>query len=108
MGQPQAAAPDKKSSEKPLFGGKAGPGRPKGVPNKTTVAAKDAIAKAADALGGADRLVAWAKEDPANEKIFWGTIYPKLLPLQVSGDPSSPLAHRVEMVIVDPPGQGTA
>ena len=61
-------------------------GRPKGAPNKTTASAKDAIAKAADALGGSDRLVAWAKEEPANARIFWGTIYPKLLPLQVSGE----------------------
>ena len=61
-------------------------GRPKGSPNKTTQSAKDAIAQAAESLGGADRLVAWVKEDPGNEKVFWGTIYPKLLPLQVSGE----------------------
>lgn len=60
-------------------------GRQKGTPNKTTQTAKDAIAKAAEELGGADRLVAWAKEDQANERVFWGTIYPKLLPLQVNG-----------------------
>lgn len=61
-------------------------GRQKGTPNKTTTAAKDAIALAADALGGTDRLVAWAQEDPANEKVFWGTIYPKLIPVMVSGE----------------------
>lgn len=61
------------------------PGRPKGVPNKTTQAAKDAIAQAAEELGGAVRLVEWVKEDTANERVFWGTIYPKLLPLQVNG-----------------------
>lgn len=60
-------------------------GRQKGTPNKTTQAAKDAIAQAAEELGGTARLVAWAKEDPANERTFWGTIYPKLLPLQVNG-----------------------
>ncbi len=62
----------------------AGPGRPKGVPNKTTQVAKDAIAQAAHELGGAARLVAWAKEDATNERAFWTTIYPKLLPLQVA------------------------
>lgn len=66
--------------------GKPGPGRPKGLPNKTTQSAKDAIAFAADALGGGQRLVDWVKEDEANEKAFWTTIYPKLLPLQVNGD----------------------
>lgn len=65
--------------------GKAGPGRPKGLPNKTTQAAKDAIALAAEALGGTDRLVEWVREHPDNEKAFWVSIYPKLLPLQVNG-----------------------
>lgn len=63
----------------------AGKGRPKGALNKNTQSAKDAIAIAADRLGGADRLVDWAKEDTANERAFWATIYPKLLPLQVNG-----------------------
>lgn len=69
----------------------AGPGRPKGVPNKTTQSAKDAIAGAAEALGGAERLATWAKEDPANERVFWGTIYTKLLPLQVTGEGGGPV-----------------
>lgn len=75
-----------------------GGGRPKGALNKTTKAAKEAIAEAADALGGADRLVAWAKEDPQNERVFWGTIYPKLLPLQVTGEGGGPLVARIELV----------
>lgn len=62
-----------------------GPGRPKGSPNKQTVEVKQAIAEAAAQLGGTNRLVAWAKEDPANERTFWGSIYPKLLPLTVHG-----------------------
>lgn len=66
-------------------------GRVKGTPNKMTQTAKEAIALAAEALGGSDRLVAWAQEDPANERVFWGTIYPKLLPLQVTGDADNPL-----------------
>ena len=65
--------------------GKPGPGRPPGSRNKTTVAAKEAIALAAAGLGGTDRLIEWAKEDPANERAFWATIYPKLIPLQVHG-----------------------
>lgn len=60
-------------------------GSRKGIPNKTTQTAKEAIAKAADGLGGAYRLEQWAKEDPSNEKAFWTAIYPKLLPLQVHG-----------------------
>ena len=76
-------------STKPLNTGKFGKGnkgKPKGAIHKTTKMAKDAIADAAESLGGSDRLVAWVKEDPANERIFWGTIYPKLLPLKLTGD----------------------
>lgn len=69
----------------------AGMGRVKGSLNKTTKTAKEAIALAAEKLGGADRLVAWAQEEPQNERVFWGTIYPKLLPLQVSGPDGGPI-----------------
>lgn len=66
-------------------------GRPKGSVNKVGKEAKDVIAQAAAELGGATRLLAWAKEAPENEKAFWATIYPKLLPLTVAGDPDNPL-----------------
>lgn len=68
-----------------------GRGRPKGSPNRTTASAKEAIAQAAEGLGGTNRLIAWAQEDPANERAFWATIYPKLLPLQVSGEDGGPI-----------------
>lgn len=71
--------------------GLGNPGKPKGALSKTTKAAKDAIAQAADELGGSDRLVAWVKEDPSNERVFWGTIYPKLLPLQLTGEGGGPV-----------------
>lgn len=84
--------------------GKGNPGKPKGAKSKTTRTALEAIALAAENLGGAARLTEWAKEDPANEKVFWGTIYPKLLPLQVTGADGGDmkLIHRIETVIVDP------
>lgn len=69
----------------------AGMGRKKGSLNKTTRAAKEAIELAAESLGGSERLATWAKEDPANERVFWGTIYPKLLPLQVTGEGGGPV-----------------
>lgn len=69
---------------------KAG-GRKKGTPNKMTAKAKGAIEQAAETLGGADRLAAWAKEDPANERVFWSQIYTKLLPLQVKGEDDNPI-----------------
>lgn len=72
-----------------------GRGRPKGSPNKLAKAAKDAIAEAADALGGAERLTDWAREAPENEKAFWTTIYPKLLPVQLSGPDGGPMTLNV-------------
>jgi hypothetical protein len=79
-------------------------GRPKGSVNKHTAAAKDIIAQAATDLGGGERLVAWAREDAQNERVFWGTIYPKLLPLQVTGGDGGPVDHRHDVTwrIVDP------
>ena len=81
----------------------AGKGRVKGTLNKTTQSAKEAIAAAAEALGGSDRLVAWVKEDAGNEKVFWGTIYPKLLPLQVSGEGANGdvVISLIQRVIID-------
>lgn len=66
--------------------GNRGKGRPKGATNRTTRAAKEAIAFAAEEMGGAERLVEWAKSDPENEKVFWSSIYTKLLPYQVEGN----------------------
>ena len=69
----------------------AGKGRPKGALNRHTTSAKEAIAQAAEGLGGTNRLIAWAQADPVNERAFWATIYPKLLPLQVSGEDGGPI-----------------
>lgn len=74
-----------------------GPGRPKGSQNKTTVLAKEAIAMAAEGLGGTDRLIKWAQEDPQNERVFWGQIFTKLLPLQVSGEGGGAIKHAISV-----------
>ena len=79
----------------------------KGTPNKITALAKDVIAEAAERLGGVERLVEWAKENETNERIFWATIYPRLLPLTtvLRGDANNPLetVHRIELVVTKPP-----
>lgn len=84
-------------------GGKRdGAGRKPGVPNALSTAAKDVIQQAAERLGGVDRLVTWVQLEPANEKVWWGTIYPKLLPLQLSGDPDNPVATSLTVTFVKP------
>lgn len=60
-------------------------GRPKGSVNKTTATAKAIIQATAEKIGGQERLTAWVLEAPENEKAFWTSIYPKLLPVQVHG-----------------------
>lgn len=72
---------------------RAGPGRPKGSPNKTTAILKDAILRAAELAGGGkpdglvDYLQAQAKTNPGP---FMGLLG-KVLPLQVSGEDGGPL-----------------
>ena len=77
-------------------GRRVGAGRKLGSPNKLTGLARDAIASAADRLGGADRLVVWARADPQNERAFWSQIYTKLLgvQMQISGPEGGPVQVR--------------
>ena len=89
--------------------GTGNPGKPKGALSKTTKTAKEAIAAAAEALGGAEGLVKWVKEDPLNERVFWGTIYPKLLPLQLTGEGGGPISiARIELVALGSDGTNSA
>jgi len=75
-----------KKTEKNTIGkGKAGPGRPKGVPNKNTTLIKDAIIQAAQDAGGEGGMVGYltlqATENPASFMSLIG----KVLPTQVVG-----------------------
>lgn len=65
------------------------------------MAAKEMIAQVAEGLGGYERMLAWVQADPSNEKAYWTAIYPKLLPLQVSGDPDNPLKASLEVSFVE-------
>lgn len=82
----------------PLDNLRKGGGRPKGSVNKTTMQAKQAIALAAEGLGGTDRLIAWAQEDPKNESVFWSSIYTKLVPLDVNGTHNVNIVDRAELL----------
>lgn len=76
-------------------------GRKKGTPNKTTALLKDAILRAAEAAGDGDMvtyLTAQAKENPGPFMALLG----KVLPMQISGDPDSPIVHVIERRIVRP------
>jgi hypothetical protein len=82
--------------------GKKTGGRKRGVPNKLTTGAKEVIAQVAENVGGVARMTKWVLESKENERVFWSSIYIKLLPLQVAEDNPIHQVHKIEHVIVDP------
>lgn len=81
----------KETAENKIGKGKPGPGRPKGVPNKTTTLLKDAILQAATQAGGEEGLVGYLqKQADANPQSFL-PLMGKVLPLQVTGEGDGPL-----------------
>lgn len=66
---------------------KAGPGRPKGLQNKVTVALKDMVLASLDKVGGVDYLARQSEENPA----AYLTLVGKVLPLQVTGEGGGPV-----------------
>ena len=54
----------------------AGKGRKKGVPNKSTKAAKEALALAFEGLGGVPALTAWAAENQGEFYKLWVRLLP--------------------------------
>jgi hypothetical protein len=77
-----------------------GPGRPKGLPNKTTSEAKRAILTALELAGGPEYLAEVARNEPA----VFCTLLGKVLPLEVTGADGGALAGKwvIEHVRSDP------
>lgn len=65
----------------------AGPGRPKGLPNKLTVSVKEAVENAFNELGGMSYLVHVGKTDPRT----FCALLSKLLPTKLANADGSPL-----------------
>ncbi len=55
-------------------------GRPKGAPNKTTMAAREAFQAAFDEIGGIEHLKTWAEDNPTE---FY-KLYGRLIPIDVN------------------------
>ena len=80
-------------------GPRAGAGRPKGVPNKVHASMKQAIAEAFEQLGGTNRMVQWAQEDPKHLTEFY-KLAARLIPVetQVTGQNGGPIQTVLEIV----------
>ena len=75
----------KNPGKRPLAGAAAmgaGPGRPKGVPNKVTGQVKEALSQAFDRVGGVDYVVRMAEEHP---KAFL-TMLARLVPNEIHAE----------------------
>ncbi len=82
--------------------GKPGPGRPKGVPNRTTTLLKDAIIQAATEAGNGNMVAYLRAQAIATPGPFLALIG-KVLPMQVVGaDGEDGLPQAIQITIVDP------
>lgn len=79
-------------------------GRQRGTPNKITSDVRAMIQEVIDGLGGAERMIAWAKEDPANERAFWSQVMPKVISkdINLGGQADNPLNLGIKVTFVRP------
>lgn len=98
------SAEPKKKPAKTLYGcaGKPGPGRPKGLPNKTTALLKDAILQAAERAGDKEGMVGYLTRQAEENPAAFMTLLGKVLPMQVTGADDGPVRILVERKIVRP------
>lgn len=81
-------------------------GRAKGTPNKSTALLKEAILKAAEAVGedmeGKGKLIGYCKFLAKSEPKAFAGLLGKVLPMQVTGADGAALKAEVQITIVDP------
>lgn len=71
--------------------GKPGPGRPKGVPNRTTTLLKDAIIQAAETAGGEGGMTGYLANQAIENPGPFMALLGKVLPTQVTGEDGGPI-----------------
>jgi hypothetical protein len=97
--------PKNKRTEKGTFAkGTGGPGRKKGVPNKSTTAIKDMVISALDGAGGVQYLIDQASANPS----AFMTLVGKVIPLQVTGADGGAVQTVTRIEIVAASGNGTS
>lgn len=95
----------RKVGESTKQAGNRGLGRKKGVPNKVTKAAKEAIAECFENMGSVAGLTLWATDHP---KEFYTLIWPKIIPLQLTGADGDPIEVRAVERRIIPVGPNAA
>lgn len=94
---------EKKSNLSTGRGGKRpGAGRPAGSVDKGNAMIREMIVEALHGVGGVDYLIDCAN-DPKTKTAFLGLIG-KVMPVQVAGDPDSPLQHNFTISFKAPSG----
>jgi hypothetical protein len=90
----------KKPRGKP-FDGQPGPGRPKGVPNKSTAAIKDMLLASLDQVGGQAYFKQQAIENPNAYMSLIGKIIPAEVKNQITGADGGPVQHSIKVSFGD-------
>jgi hypothetical protein len=68
--------------------------RPKGAKNILSGQAKENIQAVFTRLGGTAAMAAWAEK---NQSVFYGSVYPRILPHEVVGEGGGPLQIKHEI-----------
>jgi len=79
------------------FGNKPGPGRPKGMPNKTTVDVRNMLIASLDAVGGQEYLQRQAIENPKAYLSLVAKVIPSEVKSQITGADGGPVQHAVKV-----------
>lgn len=97
---------DKQTSKKPRVGdGRPGPGRPKGVPNKTTTKLKEAILAALEGAGNSIKpgggSVAYLQQQALENPGPFMALIGKVLPTQLTGEEGGPVLISATPITLD-------
>jgi len=79
---------------------RAAPGSPASA--RPAPSACDAVALAFEAVGGVAALAEWVEASDDNRKVFYATIYPKILSLQAAAEPAVEPITEIRRIIVRP------
>ena len=79
-------------------------GRPKGSPNKRSIAVRSGIMRVFEKLGGVDAMVEWVRENKRNEFAFYTAIITKLLERASLADQAGgSILTPIEQIIIQAP-----